>query len=81
MADAVTDLARQEIFMKTAVVEKKRLVGVFTKCDMLHDADEVNIFTNPQNPELLYSRFVRLSTSPMVLANTPTSPCRMAGLL
>ncbi|KAF5528590.1 Dynamin-A [Colletotrichum aenigma] len=41
VADAVTDLARQEIFMKTAVVEKKRLVGVFTKCDMLHDADEI----------------------------------------
>ncbi|KAI8170631.1 hypothetical protein K4K49_001105 [Colletotrichum sp. SAR 10_70] len=41
VADAVTDLARQEIFMKTAVVEKKRLVGVFTKCDMLHDASEI----------------------------------------
>ncbi|EQB57147.1 vacuolar sorting protein VPS1 [Colletotrichum gloeosporioides Cg-14] len=41
VADAVTDLARQGIFMKTAVVEKKRLVGVFTKCDMLHDASEI----------------------------------------
>ncbi|KAK2752487.1 dynamin gtpase [Colletotrichum kahawae] len=41
VADAVNDLARQEIFMKTAVVEKKRLVGVFTKCDMLHDASEI----------------------------------------
>ncbi|KAH0424692.1 dynamin gtpase [Colletotrichum camelliae] len=41
VADAVTDLARQEIFMKTAIVEKKRLVGVFTKCDMLHDASEI----------------------------------------
>ncbi|KAL0938434.1 vacuolar sorting protein vps1 [Colletotrichum truncatum] len=42
VADAVTDLSNQEIFkLAASLVDKNRLVGVFTKCDMLHDPTEV----------------------------------------
>ncbi|KAF3811106.1 Interferon-induced GTP-binding protein Mx2 [Colletotrichum gloeosporioides] len=38
VADAVTDLANQEIFkMADDLVEQDRFVGVFTKCDLLQD--------------------------------------------
>ncbi|KAI0122915.1 vacuolar sorting protein VPS1 [Xylariales sp. AK1849] len=50
VADAVTDLANQEVFALAAEhVEKSRLIGVFTKCDNVMDATEVvSIATEPQ---------------------------------
>ncbi|KAF9873972.1 putative vacuolar sorting protein VPS1 [Colletotrichum karsti] len=42
VADAITDLSNQGIFnMAINIVEKKRLVGVFTKCDLLQDPVKV----------------------------------------
>ncbi|TEA16358.1 Vacuolar protein sorting-associated protein 1 [Colletotrichum sidae] len=42
VADATTDLANQGIFrLASKIVDEKRLVGVFTKCDRLTDPSEV----------------------------------------
>jgi hypothetical protein len=42
VADAPTDFNRQDIFrLANAYVEQSRLIGVFTKCDLVPMADMV----------------------------------------